>query len=111
MQAIADNGADILAYVMYAAILFYAPFAKTWRRAIAAVLFVSASWSLLRMFTIIAYREDTPPMFAFVVLPFFTVAYGCALRGVKILLFKIPALAALESRLRAKFRNEKSVVS
>jgi hypothetical protein len=108
MQTIADNGADVLGVVMSAAMLLYAPFARTWIRAILVVFVLAFCWSLLRSVTIIAYREFMPPLMGFVVLPFFAVAYACAFRGVKLLLFKIPFLAKFESAIRARFTRKRA---
>jgi hypothetical protein len=64
MRAIADNVGDVLALVMAAALILYAPFAKTLARAVLIVFIASLIGSVYRSIVIIEFREFEPPMFA-----------------------------------------------
>jgi hypothetical protein len=100
MQTILDSAGDFIAIVAAAALILYAPFAKSWGRALGTVFLLWFLWSLWRMILIVTFREPTPPMIGFVLAPFVWVFYAAVLRAIKLLLFKIPSLARLEERVR-----------
>jgi hypothetical protein len=100
MQTILDSAGDFIAIVAAATLILYAPFAKSWGRALGAAFLLWFLWSLCRMILIINFREPTPPMIGFVLAPFVALLYAAVLRGIKLLLFKIPFLANLENRVR-----------
>jgi hypothetical protein len=103
MQHILWLLADVLKYSAYTATLLYVPFAKTWVRALAVQFLLVFAWGIVREISIFCFREDTPPGMYFVILPFLSLAYASIIRGLKLLLFKIPALHSLEESIRARF--------
>lgn len=100
------NNAMLL--IMAATALFYVPFAKTWVRAICAVFGLSLGWATLWLTTVMVYGEDSPPMVGAFFSAIMLTIYACILRGVKLLLFKIPFLANLEIVIRSKFGRPKN---
>lgn len=77
----------------------YAPFSKSWLKAICSVFIVSTSWVLVRAVSILLFNESSPPLLGFVVLPIACVFYTVIIRGIKCLVFMIPYLHRLEQRV------------
>lgn len=76
---------DILQVVSFAAILAGA-LMPTWPIALAVGAIPMTIWSVLRVCTIIAFGEDSPPMIGFVLGPVFAVVYVTLLRGLRMLI-------------------------
>jgi hypothetical protein len=108
MQPLLWNLADILKYSAYAATLLYAPFAKTWVRALAVPFILISAWGLVRVISIFEFREDTPPGMYFVILPFLYLIYASIVRGAKLIVFKMPLLHSFEERVRERVRWRKA---
>lgn len=100
---------DLLQTIILLLVVVYAPFSRTWRGAIGVVFFVSAIWGILRIVVILAFGEGSPPLIAFLAMPFFTAVYAAIARSVKMLLFRIPFLERIEHRYltrRAELRTQ-----
>src|SRR5260221_14523680 len=81
-------------------VVLYAPFAKTWIRALLVPFALLFAWGVIYVTTIFYFNEDSPPGMFFVATPFFAVLYAAIVRGAKLLLFKLPPLKILEEKVR-----------
>ena len=88
--------------------LFYAPFARGWVRAVVVPFALSIIWVVLRVFTIVCFREPSSGMRLIVCVPFAAVIYAVAARGVKIFMFRIPSLKQLKQKVRTQFGKSDS---
>jgi hypothetical protein len=98
--------ADTLKYSAYAATIFYAPFAKTWFRALLVPFILMLSWGVVREISIFSFPEDSPPGIYFFVVPLEYPVYASIIRGLKLLLFRLPVLRGLEMKLRSRFTTK-----
>jgi hypothetical protein len=89
----------------YVAIVFYAPFAKTWFRALAVPFILVFSWSIVRLICILNFDENSPPGIYFLIVPFEYLIFASITRGIKLLLFQIPFLKSAEEKIRFHFRK------
>jgi hypothetical protein len=95
--------ADVVKYSAYVATAIYAPFAKTWARALVVPFILVFAWGVVREVSIVRFREDTPPGMYFLMLPFLYLVYASVMRGLKLLLFRLPVLKAFEQKIRSRF--------
>jgi hypothetical protein len=92
-------------YSTFASVFLYAPFANTWARAIIVPFLLTAVWGGIRMFSIIVFCENSPPLIGFLIAPFQGSIIAVVLRCGKLLLFKIPALADWERRMKQSWKK------
>jgi len=86
--------------------IIYAPFARSWLRAIIVSFGTTFAWSALRIAMTIFFKEpDSPPLMGFIVLPFFIAVYAVIARSIKILICKIIAIC-VKHFSRNKKENE-----
>jgi hypothetical protein len=83
-------------------ILFYAPFAKTWIRALTVPVALIIMGILVTEFTIVAFKEESPPGIGFALAPFACALFAAIARVIGYVIFKIPILKRLEEDVRAK---------
>ena len=107
MQQVLWLAGDVIAYSGFAAIVFYAPFALTWFRGLIVPFALMFIWSVIRMISIVAFREDSPPGMGFVVAPFSALFLAFVLRTLKVIVFKLPFLEAMEDRIRLRLKGGK----
>jgi len=103
---IITTGSTVL---VLASILLYAPFAKTWTRALAvpALLYLFASLIDGIYYILFASNEVDPPGIA--ALAFLVcVLFAAVARSIKLALFTVPVLKRLEERIRGRFRDLKA---
>lgn len=81
----------------------YAPFAKTWMRALLVQFSLGFIWALIRLMSVICFNEESPPGIFFIIIPLEYLVYASIARGIKLLLFKLPMLKAIEEKLRLHF--------
>src|SRR5882724_942974 len=95
-----DYSADALGLIMIVAVFAYAPFAKTWNRALAVQFVLGFCWAGLRVMTVIVLKEDFPPGIIFIIVPLEYLAYASITRTLKLLLFKLRILKTFEEKLK-----------
>jgi hypothetical protein len=98
--------ADVLKYAAYAATIFYAPFAKTWLRALLVPFVLALGWGVVREVSIFSFPEDSPPGIYFFVVPLEYPIFASIIRGLKLFLFRLPVLKSLEMKLRSRFTTK-----
>jgi hypothetical protein len=94
---------DILLVVTAASFILYAPFARSWRRALGVPFAIAFIWGALRAGTIVVFGEPSPPLIGFVALPFFCALYAAAARLFGKLLKQIPFVRGVTERFRAQW--------
>ena len=95
--------ADALKYSAYIATIFYAPFAKTWFRALFVPFIFTFSWGIVRGISIFSFPEDSPPGLYFFLMSVQSILDAAIIRCIKLLLFKITTLKVFEEKLRLRF--------
>ena len=88
---------DMLAWFLAALIILYAPFARSFIKALGFVLMAAVCWSCVRVAPIFAFNEECPPLVGFLVVPIFALVYASMAKAVKTLLFAIPYFARVEA--------------
>lgn len=71
---------DTVMVVATVCVFIVAPLAKSLRACFWISTLPMALWSALRLFIIIWFKENSPPMMGFVVVPLFAFGYATALR-------------------------------
>jgi hypothetical protein len=94
--------AAVLGLLLSVAPFVYAPFAKTWTRAMSVQIILGFAWGLTRLISIIYFNEESPPGVFFLILPIEYLVYAAITRSLKIFLFKFPALKAFEEKIRTR---------
>ena len=95
--------ASVLGFLVCVASFTYAPFAKTWMRALLVQFALGFCWAAVRMMSVMFFNEESPPGIFFVIVPIEYLVFASIARCLKLLLFKRPALKALEEKLRLRF--------
>ena len=66
-------------------IILYAPFSKSWWRAIGVSFSIALAWVVLRFVMIFNFREpDVPPLMGFFFVPPFVTAFAIGARAIKV---------------------------
>lgn len=86
------------------ALLSYVPFAKSWRRALLVQLLLVCAWATVRFIATSRFGDSAEPTSMYLLVLVESLVFAAVTRTLKILLFKLPALRALETRLRAQRR-------
>jgi membrane protease YdiL (CAAX protease family) len=81
----------------------YAPFAKTWKRALLVQVCVAFAWAVTRMMAEIDFHEEALPGIVYVMSMIALVVLAALARFLKLALFRIPALKRFEENLRTRF--------
>lgn len=89
-----------LGWLSNIALLTYAPFAKTWRRALLVQLLLVCGWAAVRFIAVSRFGGSADPASLYLTVVLQTLAFAAVVRTLKLLLFKLPALRALEQHLR-----------
>jgi hypothetical protein len=97
-----------LGLLMSVSLFVYAPFAKTWIRALAVQFLLGFCWAGTRLTSVIVFKEESPPGVFFIIVPLEYLVYASITRGLKLLLFRLPVLKAFEEKLRLRFANTHS---
>ena len=103
MKNIVDCFGDLLVVVVGVIAFLYAPFARSFIKALGIVFISAFCWSFLRIAAIIAFNEPCPPVVGFMVFPFFVAIYASIAKAVKTIVFEIPYLAKMEERFLERF--------
>lgn len=82
------------------ALFAYAPFAKSWRRALLVQLCIVCSWAAVRFVAARVFAENDGPGSLYLLIVAEALVFAAVTRSLKLLLFKLPALKALEAHLR-----------
>ena len=100
---------DALQIIGMGSVILYAPFARTWSRAIWVPFIASFVWCAFRMTIIEVYREPyDSPWIVVLALPVVCAFYACIARILKLLIFMIPFLHRLEGRFRTRLSRKVS---
>jgi hypothetical protein len=83
------------------ALFVYAPFARSWRRALLVQLLLVGGWAAFQWTGTLRFGEDAAASLYLLVLAE-TLMFAVVTRTLKLLLFRLPALKALEARLRSR---------
>jgi hypothetical protein len=94
---------DCIGVLTLVSILVYSPFAKNWWRALGVPFALTLVWGIVRIVSIILFREDSPPGVGFFIAPCFAALFGGLSRALKLLLFEIPILAEKVEQFRSRF--------
>ena len=98
-----DFSYTALAWMENVGLVLYAPFAKTWKRALVTQFALASAWSVTRMVADIQFDEDAGPGIVYVVIPLESVMLAAIARTLKLSLFRIPTLKRFEQRVRSPF--------
>ena len=90
----------IVIIIMVLAIVTYAPFVRSLKKACWVVFGVTCLWASMNEVLDLLFPSDSPPAIGLLVAPFLAVLVALIFRGIKTVLFKIPVLAKLEKRMR-----------
>lgn len=93
-----------LAWASNLALLIYAPFAKSWRRALLVQGLLVVAWAAVRFIAGAWFGDSAEPSWLYLLVLAEALCFAAVTRTLKILLFKLPALKALEARLRPQHR-------
>jgi len=64
-------------------------------------------WSALRVACILSFGEPQPPFVGYIIAPGICIIYASVIRGIKIVLFKIPMLKRFEEAVRLKIASKR----
>jgi hypothetical protein len=103
---ILEQTVTILTFV---SILIYAPFAKTWKRALVIPFAIAAVGSSISAFASAVFIENTPPEIFYVLAPIICAVCAAISRVIGYVIFQIPVFKRLEERVRAKLGCQKKL--
>ena len=86
MQQLCSTIGDGLGIATLGAVILYAPFSKTYARSILVPFSLCVAWSLVRVLTIVIFKEPCPPLVGFAFIPFIYGACGAVLRLLRVIL-------------------------
>ena len=86
----------------------YSPFAKGWKRALLVPFILMVIWGSIRIVAIASYREPSPPLIGFVVVPFIVAISAAIVRGLKLLLFHVPFFRDMEQSIRSRIGDRRN---
>jgi len=93
-----------LGWISNIALVVYAPFARSWRRALLVQCLLVGAWAAVRYIATSNLGEDSAPASFYLIVLTETLVFAVATRTLKILLFKLPAFKTLEAHLRPQRR-------
>jgi len=96
-----------LGWLSNIALVTYAPFAKSWRRALLVQCVLLGAWAAAR-FIATSHSSQHIGLEFYLVVIVETLVFAVVTRTLKLLLFKLPALKALEAQLRRSWGEQAS---